>query len=209
VENEYEKLRTKLYNSEYRRLIRIDKKYNGDRVKIREELGFDMPVRAKRQRQLKTKEGIDSRSNPVGNTQDNNATNDHTNTESSSAEVKSTCAPSSASKEVAEVSVTESSDASSTKNTVSTNLTGTDVTGDICESKQQSSGGTSIAEKESNGAGVSITDSVPESAPLTSTTDGSPRNTVANASMFFGNDKGSHMLTTQTRTLGNDTIAIA
>ena len=37
-------------NTEYRRVKRILDKHNGDATKIKDELGFDVPTRAKRQR---------------------------------------------------------------------------------------------------------------------------------------------------------------
>ena len=39
-----------MYNSEYRRVKRILDKHNGNAAKVRAELGFDVPTRAKRQR---------------------------------------------------------------------------------------------------------------------------------------------------------------
>ena len=53
IEQDYEKLKNKLYNSEYRRMMRIEKKYNGDRTKIQQELGFVLPLRSKRKRRTK------------------------------------------------------------------------------------------------------------------------------------------------------------
>ena len=46
----YEKLKDRLYNSFYRRQKRLEKKYNGDISKVREELGVDVPLRTKRRR---------------------------------------------------------------------------------------------------------------------------------------------------------------
>ena len=50
IEDLYEKLRFKLYNTEYRKMKRIEKRYDGDRSKIRSDLGFELPFRAKRVR---------------------------------------------------------------------------------------------------------------------------------------------------------------
>ena len=59
IEDLYEKLRFKLYNTEYRKMKRIEKRYDGDRSKIRSDLGFDLPFRAKRVRKNKDKASQD------------------------------------------------------------------------------------------------------------------------------------------------------
>ena len=50
IEDLYEKLKFRLYNTEYRKMKRIEQRYDGDRSKIRTDLGFDLPFRAKRVR---------------------------------------------------------------------------------------------------------------------------------------------------------------
>ena len=55
---------------------------------------------------------------------------------------------------------------------------------------------------------MKTSDSVTESSPLNSNKVASPENAVADASMFFGDDKGSNR-SSQTTTLGNDTISFA
>ena len=49
----YEKLKYRLYNSLYRRQKRLESRFNGDVLKMREELGVDVPQRAKRPRRSK------------------------------------------------------------------------------------------------------------------------------------------------------------
>ena len=227
MEIEYEKLRTKLYNTEYRRLARIEKKYNGDRVKIREELGFEMPVRSKRKRTQS-----DSTASSAIDADDNKDINAHkegTITLTILGEVNSTCGTSSAGQDVAIVSVTGTMDASSPKETSSTNLRSTNadvaivsVTGTMHASSPKETSSTNLtctnatkhhsettqqssAEKVSSGA-VSNSDSVTELSLLNSPKVASTENVVSNPSMFFGDDKGSHKVSSQSRTLGNDTI---
>ena len=132
MENEYEKLKAKLYNTEYRRLARIDKKYNGDRVKIREELGFDMPVRSKRKRTQK--DATDSCASDAKHTKHIDAQKEETHELTKLGEVRSACGSSSASQDVAKVSVTETLDASTSKQTSPTSFTSINVTNNNGES---------------------------------------------------------------------------
>ena len=46
-----------MYNTEYRRVKRILDKHNGNATKVRDELGFDVPTRAKRQRKSNPAKG--------------------------------------------------------------------------------------------------------------------------------------------------------
>ena len=55
-----------MYNTEYRRVKRILDKHNGDTSKIREELGFDVPTRAKRQKRSNADKQSQSGSNVEG-----------------------------------------------------------------------------------------------------------------------------------------------
>ena len=49
----YEKLKTRLYNAQYHREKRLEAKYKGDVSKMRDDLGFEVPVRVKRRRKSK------------------------------------------------------------------------------------------------------------------------------------------------------------
>ena len=66
----YEKLKDRLYNSFYRRQKRLEARYKGDLLKMREELGVEIPLRAKRPR--KSKEASTStKSDVTGDTPQN------------------------------------------------------------------------------------------------------------------------------------------
>ena len=49
----YDKLKSRLYNALYHREKRLEAKYKGDKSKMREDLGFEVPVRIKRPRKSK------------------------------------------------------------------------------------------------------------------------------------------------------------
>ena len=49
----YDKLKHRLYNSFYRRQKRLESRFSGDLLKIRDELGVDIPKRPKRPRKSK------------------------------------------------------------------------------------------------------------------------------------------------------------
>ena len=49
----YDKLKSRLYNALYHREKRLEAKYKGDKTKMREDLGFEVPVRIKRPRKSK------------------------------------------------------------------------------------------------------------------------------------------------------------
>ena len=65
IEDLYEKLKFRLYNTEYRKMKRIEQRYDGDRSKILNELGFDLPFRAKRVRKTKDKTTQDIEAAPT------------------------------------------------------------------------------------------------------------------------------------------------
>ena len=78
-------------------------------------------------------------------------------------------------------------------------MTSINVTTSNGESIQHSS------EDQVSSRAVSTSDSVTESSLLNSNKVALTENAVSNTSMFFGDDKGSHKLSSQTRTLGKDT----
>ena len=49
----YDRLKSRLYNALYHREKRLEAKYKGDKTKMREDLGFEVPVRIKRPRKSK------------------------------------------------------------------------------------------------------------------------------------------------------------